>query len=79
MKVSRELLKDHPIEMLRAAETDTNKGIHRGECIGFMCLKCRNVDEDVTEIIHEEDCSLAGETAPTGYADRGVDLNDVRN
>lgn len=70
MNVDRELLEDHPIEMLRADETDRSKGIHRGECLGFLCLECRNVDEDVTEIIHEEDCSLAGKTAPTGYADR---------
>jgi len=71
MDVARELLEDHPIEMLRASETSPEKGIHNGECLGFMCLECRNVDEDITEIIHEEDCGLAGQTAPTGYADRG--------
>jgi hypothetical protein len=70
MEVDRELLEDHPIEMLRASETDPDKGIHHGECLGFLCLECRNVDEDITEIIHEEDCSLAGQTAPTGYANR---------
>ncbi len=68
--VDAELLPDHPIDMLRAAETDQDAGYVRGECLAYLCRECGNVDEDVGEIIHEEDCSLANETYPTGYDQR---------
>ena len=68
--ITRELLPDHPIAALKATQTDHTVGIHNGEVLGFLCLECKNMDEDVSEIIHEEDCQLAGETAPTAYADR---------
>jgi len=70
MDVDHELLPEHPIEMLIATKTHPEKGIHNGEPLGFRCLDCGNMDEDVREIIHEEDCELAGETQPTAYADR---------
>ena len=70
MKVTRELLPDHPIEALKAAETSPERGIHNGEVIAFHCIECGACDEDVREIIHEADCSLAGATKPTAYADR---------
>lgn len=70
MNVERELLPEHPIEALVATETDRTKGIHNGETLAFLCLECGNVDESVAEIVHAEDCQLAGETAPTAYADR---------
>jgi len=68
--VDLELLPDHPIDMLRATETDHEAGVVRGECLGYRCRACGAVDEDVAEIIHEEDCPLAGATYPTGYEQR---------
>lgn len=53
-----------------ATETSPGKGIYNGETLGFLCLECKNMDEDVGEIIHENDCSLAGATEPTAYEDR---------
>ena len=68
--VDAELLPDHPIDMLRASETDQAAGYVRGECLSYRCRECGAADEDVAEIIHEEDCSLAGATYPTAYNQR---------
>lgn len=73
MDVDPELLPDHPIDMLTASGTDQAAGYVRGECLGYRCRECGAVDEDVAEVVHEEDCSLAGVTYPTGYDQR---LND---
>jgi len=70
MKVTAELLPEHPILMLRAAETDTTMGIHHGEVLAHRCIECGAADEDVREIIHEGDCDLEGKTAPTAYSNR---------
>lgn len=68
--VTPELLADHPILELRANETRNDLGLMAGEVIAYKCLECRNVDETLSEIVHEEDCRLAGQTKPTAYADR---------
>lgn len=70
MDVSTELLEDHPILALRATETDTTLGVHRGAILAYRCAKCGCADEDVFEIVHDEDCPLSGETAPTAYENR---------
>lgn len=70
MKVTTELLPEHPVQMLRAAETDHSVGLHHGEVIAFRCVECSAVDETLAEIVHDEDCRLAGQTRPTAYADR---------
>jgi|GEM_PF-6432355 len=70
MEVSAELLPDHPIAVITADTTHPEWGVHKGEPIGFLCVECKNMDEDVAEIIHEEDCSLAGKSKPTAYANR---------
>lgn len=72
--VPAELQEDMPIVILKAGETCHEFQFVRGEPIAFMCLECRNIDETLSEIIHEEDCQLAGETKPTAYGDR---LNEV--
>lgn len=77
MDVTTELLPEHPIRMLRATETDSPAGIHNGEILAYRCEECGAADEDVMEIIHDEDCLLAGQTAPTSYADRRRDVASV--
>lgn len=69
-RVTPELLPNHPIIILRAAETNNDLGIMAGEVIAYKCLECRNVDETLSQIVHQEDCRLAGQTKPTAYADR---------
>jgi hypothetical protein len=70
VNVTAELLPEHPILALVAAETDRTLGIHNGETIAFRCVECGAADEDCMEIIHEDGCGLATHTAPTAYADR---------
>lgn len=54
-----ELSADHPITMIRAAQTDDTDGVHNGEVLAFRC-ECGNADEDVLEVVHDEACPLAG-------------------
>jgi len=62
MKVDAEPLPtDLPIETLRALEDCPEGGIHAGELVGFHCQRCGAVDETLRQIIHEDDCPLAGE------------------
>lgn len=57
---SPELSPDHEIVMVRSAETDNSVGVSRGDVILFICAECGNADEDLFEIVHDENCSLAG-------------------
>ena len=68
--VDPELLPEHPVLELRAVATDNALGVMAGETLAYRCRECGAADEDCFEIIHEDDCRLAGETAPTAYADR---------
>lgn len=55
-----ELQPDHPITIIRMGETDPSAGLHNGEPVGFRCDECGNSDETLSEIVHDELCSLAG-------------------
>lgn len=68
--VTPELLPDYPILLLKSAVTNKRFGIVEGQVLGYYCIPCGVADENVHELIHEEDCDLAGETKPTAYADR---------
>lgn len=68
--VTAELLPDHPILVLKATQTNRDAGIYNGETLGYRCVECGCMDEDVREIVHEGGCSLAGQTAPHDYAGR---------
>jgi hypothetical protein len=69
-EVTAELLPKHPIMMLRAVETDNDLGIMEGEVLSFRCVECDASATDCFEILHENGCQLAGQTAPTTDADR---------
>lgn len=53
-----ELSPDHPITLVKAGETDNSAGVHNGEVLAFQC-QCGNLDEDVFEVIHDEECGLS--------------------
>jgi hypothetical protein len=71
MDVAHELLPDHPIVALKATTTDRTMGIHNGEVMAYRCIECGAADEDVFELVHDEDCKLAGASEPHGYDTRG--------
>lgn len=54
-----ELDPEHPVTVVRSAETDDSNGVHNGEPLAFRC-RCGNLDEDLFEVVHDEDCALAG-------------------
>jgi len=60
---------DLPIETLRATEHCDIAGIHAGEIVGFHCELCGAVDETLRQIIHDEECDLAGEHGRDLYDD----------
>lgn len=68
--VTSEILPKHPILKIEATTTLREWGIYNGEQLTYICLECKQSDETVTEIIHDEDCRLAGASKPTAYADR---------
>ena len=57
----KELEPDKPITMVKWATTDDPKGIHNGAAAAFRCVQCGNTDENIFEIVHDENCDLAGE------------------
>lgn len=76
MKVSGEPIgADVEIEALRAEESCDEGGIYEGELVGFHCQHCDAVDETLRQIIHEDDCPLAGEHGRELY---GEDLPEGR-
>lgn len=60
---------EHPITMIRSAETHNGQGVHNGEVIAFECDYCGNGDETVGEICHDEDCPLADAECDLGMTD----------
>lgn len=54
-----ELSPNHEFVMVRSAETDNSVGVSRGNVVLFICDECGNADEDLFEIVHDEQCSLA--------------------
>lgn len=51
---------EHPMGHIVAGFTEPVRDVHNGETIGWLCLECYNLDEDILEIIHDEACTLAG-------------------
>jgi hypothetical protein len=60
MKVTREDLDGTQVQRLVVTDPISSDR-HRGECVGYLCPECRQADETLEQIWHEEDCSLAGE------------------
>lgn len=56
-----ELDPEHTIIMVRSAETDTTKGVERGSPVMWLCEFCKNGDETIDEVKHDENCPLATE------------------
>lgn len=57
------------VEILRSQDNCPIGGIHAGEIVGFHCQVCGAVDETLRQIIHEDDCPLAGEHGRDLYDD----------
>lgn len=57
----RELHPDHQIIIIRAGQSDPDDGFAHGTVVGFRCEECGNSDETLSEIVHDETCSLSGE------------------
>ena len=58
MKVRREKLPGGEIDALVAVETDRDRGIRKGETVGYRCTECEQADETLKQIGHLEDCSV---------------------
>lgn len=70
MNVTPEPLEqDIPIEMLVAAESDPSLGVYEGSVLGYRCIECGQSDETLRQIVHREDCSMAGEHGRELYED----------
>lgn len=61
MNVARRPLPSGVIEEIVAAEDAPDLGIERGETLICRCRKCAQADETKKQIVHREDCDLAGE------------------
>jgi len=46
--------------MIRSAETNVHEGVERGSPVMWLCGSCFNGDETAGEIVHDENCPLAG-------------------
>jgi len=51
---------DIPITVIKMAETEGRGRLHKGEVVSFLC-ECGSLDEDLFEVVHDEDCPLAGQ------------------
>jgi len=60
MKVRSEDLEGTQVERL-VVTNPMSSDRYRGECVGYLCPECRQADETLEQIWHEDDCSLAGE------------------
>jgi DNA-directed RNA polymerase subunit RPC12/RpoP len=56
---SVELLPQHPIAMVMAADYNAQEGVGENVPVAYRCEECGNADESVFEIVHDETCSLA--------------------
>ena len=54
-----ELQDDHPVTVVKYAETEGRGGLCQDEVVAFIC-NCGNADEDLFELVHDEGCDLAG-------------------
>lgn len=57
---SPELTTDHPITVFYAGFSDRDGDLKNGHVVAFRCDECGNADEDLFELVHDENCSLAG-------------------
>lgn len=59
---------------LRALESRYELDIYKGEMLGFWCSECQQSDETLEQIVHSEDCHLAGRHGRQHY---GKDLDVI--
>lgn len=62
-------LPDSRVVAMRAASSDPLAGITAGEVLGYYCADCCQCDETLTQIVHGDDCPLAGEHGRAVYGD----------
>ncbi|WP_459191803.1 hypothetical protein [Halosimplex sp. J119] len=73
MKVTREDLDGTQVQ--RLVVTDPRKSNHHvGEVAGYICPECLQADETLSQIYHNEDCSLAGEHGRDHYDELVPDI-----
>jgi hypothetical protein len=54
-----ELDPDIPITVVKMATNQGRRERTKGEVVSFLC-RCGSLDEDLFEVVHDEDCPLAG-------------------
>lgn len=69
MIVTDRPLPELPMDALVATDTDDVAGIAEGEIVGYRCEHCGAGDETLMQVIHDEDCPLAGEHGRSLYPD----------
>lgn len=56
---------EHAFTIIRSNETDRSAEIYNGIVVAFRCEFCGNSDETLGEVVHDENCPLAGEEGMT--------------
>jgi len=67
-----------PVERMVVASADA-EGIHPGQVVSYRCQECAQADEDRSEIVHQEDCPLAGEHGRSHYDDITPTVSEGRS
>jgi len=70
-------LEGTPIVGLVALSSHRALSVIAGETIGYYCLKCSQSDETLEEIIHNEDCPLAGDHGRSCYGKSPVEEGPI--
>ena len=73
MRVVREDLEGTQVQRLVVTDPASTSH-HVGEVIGYYCPECRQADETLKQIWHEDECSLAGQHGRDYYDDLTPDV-----
>lgn len=77
LKATRETLPETPIDRLVAERTCEERGVARGEVLGYRCRECGQGDETLGQIIHDDGCPLEDYSdydVPDGWGDSSIVL-----
>lgn len=65
-----------PVDALVAREVPESAGLYEGEIVGYRCEECGAGDETLMQIIHADDCPLAGEHGRMHYDADNLPMRD---
>lgn len=68
MRVRVSALDAVEIAQLEVVESE-GAAVHQGAQVGFLCLECRQCDETLDQIWHDQACQYAGEHGRSHYRD----------